>query len=414
MPFLIGLFLIPVVLGIIYKINQVKTIKRTRILLNISILTIALAFIIFCLIVRMAPFDFEDAYATTYMLYRGYHIGWTATIYVFTPFMWIITFHFARMFFWSVRVRINAVIKRKDEYIYYRGDLDKVSPAILAFVSTLEVDLRKSIATTLLKLRHNGYIQKRGSGYICKNQDCAALSESECMVLELIRSNSFDKGRYEKAIEKETIKGKYLTKNRGGIPIRIIKIVIAVCIPIALFFALFRFDNYIFENYWADPQKDGTVYIHLEREEDIERLYSEIEDIDDYYHRTMADGHESYWYNQIRADKLQYSVVRKAWLLAGAVPTSIFAVFIIACISLYRVVEQIIYINKNYRRTSKGKVLLNKAYALKNYLQDYSLIKDRTEQELALWEDYLIYAVALGVNIKIEDEVTEKYIKAVI
>ena len=44
-------------------------------------------------------------------------------------------------------------------------------------------------------------------------------------------------------------------------------------------------------------------------------------------------------------------------------------------------------------------------------LKDYSLIKDKTEDELILWEYYLIYAVALDVNVKIKDQIIEKYIK---
>ena len=58
--------------------------------------------------------------------------------------------------------------------------------------------------------------------------------------------------------------------------------------------------------------------------------------------------------------------------------------------------------------------MLNKAYALKNYLRNYSLIRERTEKELALWQDYLIYAAVLGVNEKVGDEVIEKYVKPVI
>lgn len=34
----------------------------------------------------------------------------------------------------------------------------------------------------------------------------------------------------------------------------------------------------------------------------------------------------------------------------------------------------------------------------------------KNAKELALWENYLIYAVALDVNTKIEDEIIEKYI----
>lgn len=76
-------------------------------------------------------------------------------------------------------------------------------------------------------------------------------------------------------------------------------------------------------------------------------------------------------------------------------------------------IEQIIYFKKNYTRTIKGKTLLNKAYALKNYLNKYSLIKERTEEELILWEYYLIYAVVLNVNVKIEDKIIGKYINII-
>ena len=53
---------------------------------------------------------------------------------------------------------------------------------------------------------------------------------------------------------------------------------------------------------------------------------------------------------------------------------------------------------------------MNKAYALKNYLKDYSLIREKTEEELVLWEYYLIYAVALDVNEKLVNSVIEKYL----
>lgn len=170
-------------------------------------------------------------------------------------------------------------------------------------------------------------------------------------------------------------------------------------------------DDYVFDHYHVYPDIDGTVYIMLENDRDIERLAEEIEDINDYYHSVMADGYVSYNYSWIRAEKLKYNVVRKALCLN--IFNSLFVFF--ACGSflaaLYFVIEQVIYMKRTYRRTVKGKVLLNKAYALKNYLKEYSLIKYRSEQELILWEHYLVYAVALGVNEKIEDEVMEKYIK---
>ena len=41
------------------------------------------------------------------------------------------------------------------------------------------------------------------------------------------------------------------------------------------------------------------------------------------------------------------------------------------------------------------------------------LLQSRTEKEVPLWQDYLIYAAALDVNVILEDEVLEKYIQNV-
>ena len=54
-------------------------------------------------------------------------------------------------------------------------------------------------------------------------------------------------------------------------------------------------------------------------------------------------------------------------------------------------------------------MLVTKACALKNYLEDFSIMEERNEEELVMWEYYLVYAVALGVN-ETDDDIIEKYI----
>ncbi len=58
-------------------------------------------------------------------------------------------------------------------------------------------------------------------------------------------------------------------------------------------------------------KNDGHAYIYLEKEKDIEQLYKEVKDENDYKH----DGYISYDYSKIRADKLEYGVVRKSIFL---------------------------------------------------------------------------------------------------
>ena len=416
MPIAIGALLIPIVLVIMKIANLITTKKKIRILLNILLILIPIIYIVLCLIIRAEPFDFEDHYSVEYMFYRGEYILYAGLIFLFTPFIWIIVVYFAKMILNSIRVRKNAIIKRNEEYVYYRGDLNKVSPSVIMFASTFNVDIKKSISATILKLKLTGYIKENSNSYIYTNKDISNLLESEKMVLNLIINNYFDKNNYEEVVKQETLDNKYIVKNRGGIPFRILKIIVAICMPIMVFAFSAWLSEYIFENYRVYPEDDGHTYIILNNEDEIEQLYyEEVKDINDYYHRTMLDGtYISYNYSEIRADKFEYSVVRKAFFLnlITAVIISFFGVLVL--ISLYIVIDQIKYINKNYRRTIKGKKLLNKAYALKNYLKDYSLIKDRTEEELILWEYYLVYAVVLGVNAKIEDEIIEKYLKGIV
>ena len=87
------------------------------------------------------------------------------------------------------------------------------------------------------------------------------------------------------------------------------------------------------------------------------------------------------------------------------------AIFITDILAIYLLIEQLVYIKHNYKRTRKGVDVINKSYAFKNFLKDFSIIDKRNEKELIMWEYYLVYAVALGVNEKINDKVINKYIK---
>lgn len=414
MPIVVGLFLLPVVVAIIYRANLLKTRKLERVALNILLPVIAVLFFIFCWIVKAEPFTFEVDYSYIYMIMRGQYIVQLAVIFLFTPFMWVEVIYFVRKLTRALRVRKNAVIQRSEDYIYYREDLDRISPGIILFTSTYELDIRKSISATILKLKLLGYIEERNGSLVCREKGEAELSDSERRVLYLVRFGSFDQKEYRKDVEKETIKGGYLRKSNGGAMFRIVKMILAVCIPVALFAFSAWLDEYVMENYTIYPDPNGYTYIWLERESDIERLYGEVTDMDHYYHRTMFDGtYESYNYDMIRADRMEYSVVRKTLLLNVCGTLTIWIALASVPAAVYLVQDQAVHMGKNYRRTVKGKSLLNKAYALKNYLQEYSLIKDRTEEELVLWEYYLVYAVALGVNVKIQDKLIDKYVRSI-
>lgn len=402
-----GLFLIIVCLLIILELKKINIKKIERIILNILLPLIVIIYIIIVFIVKIEPFNFSITSVGDYFIY-------SAVIFIFSPFMWLVLYYYCNKLFKKMRVFKNAKIKSNKDYIYYRDDLNKVSPSIVMFTSLLDADLKKSLTATILKLKLTGHIKSVDNKLKCTDKSPDLLLEEEKMVLNAIKSNILDEKEYKKLILKETLDSKYIRKNKGGKFFKVFKIVLTLLVPIIAIIFSIKFDNYVFNNYQIYVM-DNISYIKIKDEKVIEDLYyNEVKDMNDYYHSNIEiDGinNVAYSYNLIRADRYKYSIVRLRMLLNILVALSILLSISMVFVSLFMVIEQIIYFNKNYIRTIKGNELLNQAYALKNYLKDFSLIKDKKEEELVLWEYYLIYAVVLDVNVKIKDEIIEKYLK---
>lgn len=61
-----------------------------------------------------------------------------------------------------------------------------------------------------------------------------------------------------------------------------------------------------------------------------------------------------------------------------------------------------------YVRSKKAKDINSKLEGLKNYIKDYSLLKEKEHKDFIIWENYLIYSVIMGHNTKIVQEVMQK------
>lgn len=75
----------------------------------------------------------------------------------------------------------------------------------------------------------------------------------------------------------------------------------------------------------------------------------------------------------------------------------------------------ILYIIKYYlskpkiKRTEKGEEINIKLEGLKNYIKEYSNLKDRKSSDILLWEEYLIYSVIFGMNDNIVIEMNKLF-----
>ena len=81
------------------------------------------------------------------------------------------------------------------------------------------------------------------------------------------------------------------------------------------------------------------------------------------------------------------------------------ALIMIAIIFIFNL---IIFIKSNsHVFTNTGKIELARVQGLKNYIIDYSLMKERELDSVIVWDEYLAYAVAFGIPNKITDKFNE-------
>ena len=59
--------------------------------------------------------------------------------------------------------------------------------------------------------------------------------------------------------------------------------------------------------------------------------------------------------------------------------------------------------------TEKGIQELNEIYGLKHFLLDFSLIQERGVKETVIWQDYMVYALMLGIADKVEAQIRDLY-----
>ncbi|MDR0978812.1 MAG: DUF2207 domain-containing protein [Lachnospiraceae bacterium] len=150
------------------------------------------------------------------------------------------------------------------------------------------------------------------------------------------------------------------------------------------------------------------IEITPEIEKSLMRFKYNLQDIKDKVF--FESGNNNYY---IEAKRINVGLVSLD-LLMNIVETTLSALLFLAIVSVISIIRYIIvsakYSNK-YVLTNKGMKLRKEILGLKKFLKDYSLIKTRTKEEVVIWEYYLIYAVVLHENFKIEDKVIKQFVK---
>lgn len=238
----------------------------------------------------------------------------------------------------------------KDDVKYFRDIISKYSPSVLSYIYDFNVGKNELIAT-LLMLELKGKIKIEEKITIL-NSDYKDLEQNEIYVLNAVKNcklKKFDFDEYKKVVCEDSLNNNLLKKKGNRSKYITVFFLITIVITIILFY------------------------------------YSFIK-------------------MMIISNSNSIEIVDFILPIVAMVIVSMSPVFLLAYVFFYHKFQ----VNDPYIRNSEGKSLYIKLNGLKNFLTDFSNIKNKSKEELILWEDYLIYSVLFDLNTKLTDDINSK------
>lgn len=303
-------------------------------------------------------------------------------IYAFSVFVQsIIPFLAVKLLIRSARkqtMRNNTFITVED-FDYYRDKLDGLSPGAISLLSDLKLEPRKDIAASILKYKEMGILTEIDGKYQVEHLNESSLKESDrYLINKLVQGQQgieYDK-EWQRLVEQEAInegyiarKGKLDKKGSASCCLSTLIPVILLIIVIVMTFSL----NEKMEPFSEilDQAPEGIL------------LGEQLEYLSNYPE-----------YYPVMAEMFLYVIV---FLLFLASPLAGIA-------SLIGRVTNI----KWFKRTSLGNEMTECIYGMKNFIHDYSNLSEADQEQVVLWDDYLIYAVVLEENQRIIEEIMKR------
>lgn len=238
----------------------------------------------------------------------------------------------------------------KDDVKYFRDIISKYSPSVLSYIYDFNVGKNELIAT-LLMLELKGKIKIEEKITIL-NSDYKDLEQNEIYVLNAVKNcklKKFDFDEYKKVVCEDSLNNNLLKKKGNRSKYITVFFLITIVITIILFY------------------------------------YSFIK-------------------MMIISNSNSIEIVDFILPIVAMVIVSMSPVFLLAYVFFYHKFQ----VNDPHIRNSEGKSLYIKLNGLKNFLTDFSNIKNKSKEELILWEDYLIYSVLFDLNTKLTDDINSK------
>ncbi len=269
----------------------------------------------------------------------------------------------------------------KQDLEYYRDKLTELSPAQISLLTDLKLERKKDLAATLLKLQLNGVIAIQDGCVSIADVPEDSLCTSDRLLLRYLKEHPrlsdetsdglahWERAALEEAAEGGFFRGKELSKKHGFRRSGCLPTILAFVLMLVLLF-----------------NKD-TAYFN-EVSQCVENASSEVSN--------------QYFVQMMTKDvRFARGVI---WTVLGSVAGLFFLAYPLTAAArgfLQTSAEK----QLNIERTAKGMEYTEYVYGLKNFIHDFSNLSEVQQEQLILWDDFLIYAVVLEENTRILDEI---------
>lgn len=289
-------------------------------------------------------------------------------------------------------VRRNQLVAITFESIqdieYFRDAWKDLSPSTISLLMNLKLETKKDKIATLLSLEQKKCLTLEDGLIQLKNSQDTILTDSERKMLDILktgRMNNRKMNEWEQTCVDEAVKNGFIkyNKDKKRFFLGVARYIIAFVICMMAFS-------------YSDKNSD--------------RIGNEIDEIMAPYEQA-ADKENMTLEEEIKLLEKELAApgMARVMLLLAIMMACIFAMLCLFILPIAFLVYIISYFKSapRFKRTHKGKLYTEEIAGMKNFIHDYSNLSQAEKEQIALWDEFLVYAVVLEENEKIVHDISK-------
>jgi len=364
--------------------NQIKTksqrnIKRLNAIVFFAVSAVVLALGVMLAQVTLNGFQYQPGVQDTaeYKQLAG-------MVTLISAEMYLLLFLPAAAIFFSIQsgrkrgIRANASFTAFEGITYYRDFLKDITPADMSIIADLNIEGKKDISATLLRLYNKKIITFEANRVVLADGG-AALSPDEGELVNMFKNGGITKSGVaawkNNRLREAEAKG-FIDAPPGN---KIVKVLTgclsSCCLSVVLFFVFAFVAGFL-----------GANVI-----DDLEASSADL----DYFATAVLTQSEVALFTEILT---QYAIL------------VLFIVFfvLILCFTGFWIFGYAMT-KSHFIKTPKGNEIAEKIAGLQNFIHDFSVLSERQKEEVFLWDDFLVYAVVLEENEDIVKDISKAF-----